>query len=172
MKQPLNTNDYAKLSVENLLDIISDKFHKEIQETFDTVNLQLKIAHKLEPLEEELEFALVMVGEIEKKFTEHIEKEEILLFPILGVTKKRTGVYGEENDTEEFISDLKSEHDILKTQFSQIRKATNQYTCEPSSTPSHKLAYAQLNDLEQDINRLFFVEEEYLFPRVLRVQHK
>lgn len=171
MKQTSNSSDYAKLKTGDLLDVISNDFQKEIVETIETVNLQLKTAHKLEPFDEELEFALVTSQEVEEKFTELISKEEKFLFPILRTSKKRVQGEDEKIDFRSFISSLKEEHQKLKKQFSMIRKATHNYNCEPSYTPSHKLAFAQLNDLEQDFNRLFFVEEEYLFPRALKLQN-
>jgi iron-sulfur cluster repair protein YtfE (RIC family) len=170
MKQTSTSTDYAKLSIGDLLRVISDDFQKEMVETFETVNTQLKTAHKLEPLDEELEFALVTSQQVEEKFMELINKEEKFLFPLLTFSKKKQVADEEKSDFNSFISALKTEHQNLKKQFSLIRKATGNYNCEPSFTPSHKLAFAQLNDLEQDFNRLFFVEEEYLFPRALKLQ--
>lgn len=172
MKHSLTINDYTKLSTKDLLNIVSTDFHPGMRETFATANLQLETAHKLEPLEEELEFAWVLLKEMKKNFLQHIEKEKQLLFPLFSATKKRQRIQDEENELEDFIGNLKAEHMVLKKQISAIRKATKNYTTEPTHTPSHKLAYAQLNNLEQDFNRLFFVEEEYLFPRALRLNNK
>lgn len=172
MKRPSNINDYTKLSIQELLEIVATDFHKGMRETFATVNLQLEIAHKLEPREEELEFAWASLKEMERDFIQHISKEEQLLFPILTHPKKRQALPEEAKELNYFISNLKAEHALLKTQIAQIKRITNNYAAEPSFTPSHKLAYAQLNDLEQDFNRLFFVEEEYLFPRAIRFNNK
>jgi iron-sulfur cluster repair protein YtfE (RIC family) len=172
MKRALNTSDYTKMSIQDLLNVITNDFHNEMKETFETVNLQLTTAYNLEPREEELEFACVTMKQTEKKFVEHIEKEEQLLFPLFSISKKRKNNSADGIDLEEFIDGLRSEHNWIRQQIGQIRKATNNYKSEPAFTPSHKLAYAQLNDLEQDFTRLFFIEEEYLFPRALKIHAK
>ena len=172
MLQQTNTRDYAKLNIHDLTKVVSVEFHKGIRETFATVNMNLEIAHKLEPYEEELEYAWANLKSMEKKFEEHIRKEEQFLFPIFSVVKKRLRDNDREIDFKNFIDSLISDHRWLKKQMEQIRKVTNQYTCEPSNTPSHKLAYAQLNDLEQDFNKMFFVEEEFLFQRALKIHGK
>lgn len=172
MINPSHSREYDKLSIHDLLRIVSDEFQKEIKETFATVNMNLEVAHKLEPNEEELEFVFAKLKSMEAKFLEHIYKEEQLLFPIFSVAKKRLRSIDEKNNFEKFINSLKAEHNWIKEQINLIRKATRNYQCEPSNTPSHKLAFAQLNDLEQDIHKIFFVEEEFLFRRALKFEGK
>ncbi len=169
MRRFNNTGEYAKFSIQDLLETVSNDFHASMKDTIATVLVQLETSHKLEPQEEELEFALQALKEMEQKFNEHILKEEFLLFPLFNIEQKKRGTAQQLYGVEEFIRELKYEHEWMKDRFARIGKATHHYQCPMSATPSHKLAYAQLNDLEQDFTRLFFVEEEYLFPRLIRL---
>ena len=171
MRRTINSTEFEKLNANELLDLISSDFHSATSEKLATVNLQLETAHKCDVQDEELEFALRTIKNVRKKFEEHVGKEERLLFPLLSVHKKKHNIPDNTKDVTGFIAELKEEHQWIKNQFSLMRKATHEYQCPIDSFPSHKLAYAQLNDLEQDFNRLFFVEEQYIFPRILRDHH-
>ena len=172
MKRIMNSREFEKLNGSDLLHLISTEFHAGMREKLETVNMQLATADRCEPENEELEFTLATLKSINEKFLEHVGKEERLLFPLISIARKKESVESEKKNVAEFIVELKKEHNWLKNQLQLIRKATNDYQCQINSSPSHKLAYAQLHDLEQDFNRAFFVEEEYLFPRLLRIHHK
>jgi len=163
-----NNGEYARLSVQELLDLVSGQMHDGAKDAMDTALVQLETAHKLEPNDEALEFAMVSLKTMQEKFNAHSGKEERLLFPLFKNGRSRNEAL--KNGVENFVAELLQEHDWLRTRLDWISRATRKYQCEPTATPSHKLAYAHLNDLEQDFNRLFFVEEEYLFPRLIRLQ--
>ncbi|MCX6310567.1 MAG: hemerythrin domain-containing protein [Bacteroidetes bacterium] len=172
MLQRTNSKDYARLGIKDLIKVISVEFHIGIRENFATLNLNLETAHKLEPHGEELEFAWATLKTMEEKLKEHIQKEEQFLFPVFSIARKRMKEDGESINLEMFIDSLKGEHLWLKKQLLQIQTITNHYKCEPTYTPSHKLAFALLNDLEQNLNKMFYVEELFLFPLALKIQNK
>lgn len=168
MNRNVNTSEYEKLSSHELLNLVSSEFHAATRETLATVCVQLDTAHKCDVDDEEIEFALTTMKLLSEKFEEHVGKEERLLFPLLSVAKRKRSDAKELKDVAEFIEDLKEEHKWVKSQFALVRKATNDYQCDIDSFPSQKLAYAHMNNLEQDFNRSFFVEEQYIFSRILR----
>jgi iron-sulfur cluster repair protein YtfE (RIC family) len=172
MNHTINKTELGKLNGNDLLNLISSEFHVGMNESFTSVSQQLEIARKLEAIDEELEFSLVSIKKIREKFLEHMQKEERLLFPLLSSPRKSKTSLNGENGIGEFIAELKEEHTWIRKQFDLINKATHHYECDTDSTPSHKLAFAQLNDLEQDFKKLFFIEEEYVFPRLIRQQFK
>jgi len=172
MKRTVNTGEFENLNSNELLDLVSTDFHSATRETLDTVDVQLQTAHKCDPKDEELEYAWTVIKTMRGKFEEHVRKEERLLFPLLTVSKRKSINSNEAREVVDFIGELKEEHQEIKNQFVLLRKATHEYECAVDSFPSQKLAYAQLNNLEQDFNRIFFVEEEYVFPRLLRFYNK
>jgi iron-sulfur cluster repair protein YtfE (RIC family) len=169
MRRTLNNSEFEKLNGRELVDFVSNDLHEGIGEKLSTVNLQLKTASKCEDLNEEIEFSLAVITSLQARFIEHVGKEEQLLFPLLTHVRKKHNESKEASGVMEFIAELKEEHQWMKNQLKQIREATHEYECDINSCPSHKLAYAQLNDLEQDFTHLFFVEEQYLFPYLFRL---
>lgn len=168
MLQKIKSRGYEQFSNSELLGIVDKEFHKKIAETLTTLSLNLETAHQLEPYEEELEYAWTNVKAMEELFSEHIQKEEQLLFPVFSNGKKRIRFNGEKRDLGNFIDKLIADHSLLKNQITQIRMVTEQYKCETSATPSHKLAFSLLSELEHDLNKMVFVEEEFLFPRAMK----
>lgn len=75
MKSLSNINQFAKSTMPDLLHIISTRFHCGMRDTIATVIVQLEAARKLEPHDEELEFALANLKVIEHYSIEHIEKD-------------------------------------------------------------------------------------------------
>lgn len=64
------------------------------------------------------------------------------------------------------IPQLVESHQHMLHLLEQIDKLSEQCTNSQSCSPLHKLGYAHINNLRQDVSRLFFLEEEYLFPRL------
>ncbi len=168
MKQIINNSEFENLDCEELFDLISEQFHSEMKESLAIVNMQLETV--LKSGKKEIGGAVTTIQSIREKFLEYIDMENHLLFPLLPINDKKHIDVKEEKNLAEFISDLKERHQGMKKQFQQIRYTTNGYKCDIDSSPSHKLAFTQLKDLEQDFNHLFFVEEEYLFPRFFSSQ--
>lgn len=172
MNYTTNNTALGKMGGMDLVHLISNEFHSGMNESFITVRQQLETAKKLQAEDEEMEFSLEKIKKIQEKFLEHSQKETRLLFPLLNSSKSKKSFMKEEENIGEFVEELREEHEWIKKQFNLIRSATHHYECDVDSTPSHKLAYAQLNDLDQDFKRLFFIEEEYLFPKLVRQQFK
>lgn len=136
-----------------------------IKEAVDVAQGQLNVAEKLTPNDTTLQSVLQIVRDLKSALHNHIAKEDRLLYPLMRTASNGTWVAaGSEIKT--FVQEIIHEHSELKELLSQLRRATADYSCSPKASPSQKLAFAQLNVLEQDLNMLFYVEEEYLFPKI------
>lgn len=172
MRPPINNQNYSLLPLRELAILISDDYHAKLKEAMETVLVQLDAAHHIDAEKKELGLAHDFIIQIRDFFLQHAGKEERFLFPLLN---NESGKRPSGRDTEElrrFINELKAEHRQLMTQLTKLRSLTNTYNATPMASPSQKLAYAQMNDFEQDVNRLIYIEEEFLFPRLLSVYQK
>lgn len=172
MRPQINNQNYARLPLKELAVLIATDYHATLKESMETVLVQIEAANRIEPGNRELSKASVLIEQIRDFFIQHAGKEERLLFPLLNTNSenRRTGRDAEE--LRRFITELKSEHRQLSVELQKIRLLTNSYNTEPTASPSQKLAYAQLNDFEQDVNRLIYIEEEFFFPRLLLIYQK
>lgn len=172
MKQTFYTSDYSRLPLRELAVLIAQDYHSSLKEAIDTVLVHLDTAYSIHSSDKKLVRIRALASRIREMFVEHAEKEERLLFPMLlaDTDKRFTG-----RDIQEFrlfLGELKAEHRRLGEEFTNVRDLTNNYNFEASASPSEKLAYARLNEFEQDLNRLFYIEEEFLFPRIQAINQK
>lgn len=137
-----------------------------MREALDAVTLQLDVAQKLDQKDQDLAGVIQLVLKIKQEFVSHLEKEENLFFPIIHSETTDVSSLISHAELTEFISELKTEHEQNRSTLNSLRRMTNQYQFPSSAPPSKKLAYALLNDLEQDFNRLYYIEEEHIFPKV------
>lgn len=172
MRPPINNNNYSRLPLKELAVLIATDYHSTLKESMETVLVQLEAAHKIDPQNKDLTKAHAQVRLIREFFLQHAGKEERLLFPLLNASSEKRPSGRDAEEVRQFVQELKVEHRQLMTELVRMRSITNTYNSEPAASPSQKLAYAQLNDFEQDVNRLVYIEEEFLFPRVLLLYQK
>ncbi|HEU4716571.1 MAG TPA: hemerythrin domain-containing protein [Bacteroidia bacterium] len=172
MKRSIATGmqEYSKLNPVELKEVIVSKFHETIRDTIGMAETQLAAAGKIEKTEE-VEVVMNFLEKLKHSFEQHAMREERLLFPLLSLESREEAIR-EIEEIGTFISELKKEHENMERELDLIKMATNNYQCDPMASPSHKLAYAHLNDVGQDFRRMFFIEEEFLFPRILRFNLK
>lgn len=139
-------------------------------ESFNTAITQLETAHRIESGEEEVNYILGVVKKMREVFIGNAGKEERFLFPLINLRSEQMKIASEMKELGDFISELKENQQWIKTEISKIRRITLEYHCPVNASPSHKLAYARLSVLEQDFNRLAFIEEEFLFPKLQKIR--
>lgn len=171
-RTPSNSTEYNRLNTRELVTLIAADYHPALKDALDSVIVQMETAQKVESGDQNVKKTLATIRLFRDLFLEHSGKEERLLFPLVTnpADKKMSG--NDVSEIREFLAELKSEHRRMEEEIDRIRIYTDHYSSEPSASPSHKLAYAQLNEFEQDFNRLVFVEEEFLFPRLSLIVKK
>ncbi len=71
------------------------------------------------------------------------------------------------------VPKLLESHQQMCRILDQINELSEKGINSQAYSPMQKLGYAHINNLRQDVSRLFFLEEEYLFPRLhLLNRHK
>jgi len=123
------------------------------------------VAEKITPDDTTLQSVLQIVRDLKSALYTHLAREYRLLYPVMRAASNGTWVAAG-SEIKSFVQEMISEHAALKETLAQLRRATADYNSLPKASPSQKLAFAQLNVLEQDLNMLFYVEEEYLFPKI------
>lgn len=65
---------------------------------------------------------------------------------------------------------MHQEHEILDKALSRFRMLTNNYSPPDSSCPSHRLSFALLKELDNDLLQHLYLENEILFPRAIEME--
>lgn len=172
MRPPINNQNYSRLPLRELAVLIATDYHSNLKEAMETVLVQLEAAHRIDPENAELSQARAQIILIRDFFLQHAGKEERFLFPLLNGDSEKRASGRDAEELRRFIAELKTEHRQLMSELTRLRSLTHTYNSKPAASPSQKLAYAQMNDFEQDVNRLVYIEEEFFFPRLLLVYQK
>jgi regulator of cell morphogenesis and NO signaling len=67
---------------------------------------------------------------------------------------------------------MEQDHQILQDSILQFRHLTNNYTPLTGICPSHKVLLAKLRELDNDITQHFYLENDILIPKVIRMEQE
>jgi regulator of cell morphogenesis and NO signaling len=70
----------------------------------------------------------------------------------------------------EFI--MEQEHETSVNDLLQLRKLTNNYTPPLNACLTHKVVFSKLKEIDSDISRHIYLENEILFPQVVEMENK
>jgi regulator of cell morphogenesis and NO signaling len=65
---------------------------------------------------------------------------------------------------------MEEEHDTMEKVLNQLRELTNHYTAPEGACTSHRLAYALLKELDDDLVQHMYLENEILFPKAIAME--
>lgn len=137
--------------------------HKVVNRHGDTRPELPKIQAKLAQLSEEL--------------TEHLAKEEVVLFPYIAKleraldegTEKPHGCFGSVANP---IAMMTQEHDAAGELLAEIRNLSGNFTPPAGACPTFHGFYRGLSEFEQDLHQHIHLENNILFPRALALEDR
>ncbi len=105
--------------------------------------------------------------------TTHMQKEEILVFPLI---RKMVKLNREGSDFEKIYEDVKKniallddEHQAEGERFVKIAEVTSSYTVPADGCTTYRITYQTLSDFEQDLHRHIHLENNILFVKALQL---
>ena len=172
--QSYNQINFNEINPNELIDYIVSKHHG-----FTKNMLSLAINHcESVELQNEREITTLnqQLKELQKMTLEHFIAEEEILYPYvkkllewqkLGNKNLIPTVNLLENPINRFIE----EHASILNLLNEIRKTTNNYTVSLNAKPALKLLHAELFELEQDLQKQIYIENNILFSKLLSLQN-
>ncbi len=100
--------------------------------------------------------------EMNEYLSKHFQLEDSLFDSFLQKTKPYNFIEETQN-----IKIILMEHDQIRKYLNEIRILCDQFTPPRESRSSVKLLYAQLFNIEQDVKKHMFIQEDILFPKIL-----
>lgn len=156
-ERELSVENYRKLGLRDLEQLYTTKIIPHINESLTSISTLMKSGAEVKVVPGLHAQATELLEQFVQVYTNHSAKEVTLIAMLLNRKSEKLA---------DVIPQLKESHSQMRRLLMQIGELGVE--CDKLHTCSylHKLGYAYVNNLRQDISRLFFLEEEYLFPRL------
>lgn len=163
---------WEKQKLRDLLQYIMDAHHSYLYMALPNLHRMLnELYSKHSKTHPELSNVHYLFSILKIELEQHIIMEEELIFPkILAYEKKPT--LNALIDIIEFIEDLEREHVHINHLLKDLREATSDYTVPRVASDSYRMVYVKLDELESDLFQHLHLENNILFPRLLREMKK
>ncbi len=162
----------------DLIDHIKNTHHKYTREEiarlgplFDKV---CKVHGENHP---ELFRILGIFRELAQELTNHLMKEEIVLFPFIvrmeeAAIENRSMVPAPFGTVQNPVSMMEHEHDAAGNALRAMREASNEYSAPADACVSYQTLYNALAAFETDLHQHIHLENNILFPRAVAMEKR
>jgi regulator of cell morphogenesis and NO signaling len=172
-----NLNDDAAMfhyiHLSQLCDYIVGTHHAYVKQSLPQIYAYLeKIAFKHGNRHPELQEIFQLFSQLKEELSEHMFKEEEVLFPRIKEIEKN---FTERNSCsipvagyiESPVAVMEHEHDQAGDLMEQIRIKTNNYTPPVDACTTYRVAFASLLAFEADLHQHVHLENNILFPKAI-----
>jgi regulator of cell morphogenesis and NO signaling len=170
--RPLPYNDW---SLDFLADYIVNTHHSYVKKTIpDLRNYSQKVAQVHGAHHPELLEINELVQEVCDEMSEHMIKEEVVLFPYVKHLAKTQGKvkFDSLETVQEPIDIAVTEHEVVGGNMEQIRQLTHNYELPEDACASYSYLFKTLNEFEDDLHTHVHLENNILFPKALTLEKK
>jgi len=114
------------------------------------------------------------VKAVNAEFTEHMVKEEQVLFPFIKeLVSKNNGAQklpSSFGSVEGPINMMEAEHEMVGKNMEEIRALSVNYSLPEDACASYSLLYKMLEEFEDDLHTHIHLENNILFPKALALE--
>ena len=166
--------DFDKMSLTQLANYIVLTHHDYIKRELPLIYSYLqKVASKHGDRHPELLAVFNAFVELQEDLIQHMEKEEIILFPRIMMVE----LYSHDNSevqinrsyVESPITVMEQEHENAGELLAQMRELTNNYSLPADACTTYRLTFAALQAFEMDMHQHIHLENNILFPKTIKL---
>jgi regulator of cell morphogenesis and NO signaling len=171
--RPLPYNDW---NLDFLADYIVNTHHSYVRKTLpDIKGYALKVAQVHSAQHPELIPIQQLVEEVNKELTEHLVKEEKILFPfikelVMAKDRSQSPRAVQFGSVQNPIQMMEAEHETAGKCMEEIRTLSNNYALPEDACASYSLLFKMLNDFEEDLHIHVHLENNILFPKAVALE--
>ncbi len=167
---------YDEWSIDFLADYITQTHHAYVRKNLpDIRTYALKVMKVHGNQHPELLQVQQLVEAVYEELTEHMMKEEQVLFPFIkhlaaakqGNQTYAPGSFGKVNNP---IQMMEAEHEAVGKNMETIRTITQNYTLPQDACASYSLLYRMLDEFEDDLHLHIHLENNILFPKAIDIE--
>lgn len=168
---------YNEWTLDFLADYIVNTHHSYVRKTIPTLRQYSEKVTKVHgDKHPELKTINKLVQEVCDEMSEHMLKEEGILFPYVKqiVNNKKTKTpqhsFGNFKSIQEPIDEMESEHDFVGRNMEEARNVSNNYALPEDACASYSFLFKTLDEFENDLHIHVHLENNILFPKALEME--
>ncbi len=173
----IENDDWTSKSLKSLSEHIVNKHHAYVKRELPRLAvLAAKVVNRHGATKAELPVIAGTLAQLDMELTQHLEKEEAVLFPYIvdleraisdNVAKPRSCFGTVANP----IAMMTQEHDAAGMLLAEIRRLSRNFTTPDDACPTFHAFYDGLKEFEQDLHQHIHLENNILFPRAIELEH-
>lgn len=168
--------NWAGKSLESLSTHIVTMHHAYVKRELPRLAvLAEKVVNRHGPTKTELPVIAATLTQLDKELTQHLAKEEAVLFPYI-TDLERAAAIGAAKPHSCFgtvanpIAMMTQEHEGAGTLLAEIRRLSHDFTTPEDACPTFHAFYDGLKEFEQDLHQHIHLENNILFPRAIELE--
>jgi len=171
---PAVERDWSKATLTELADHIEQTHHAYLKNELPRLEyLVNKVANRHGSHTPQLVELAQVFNAFKAELESHMQKEEVVLFPICRQLDSATGPqHFHCGSVENPIAVMIREHDDAGAALSRMRELTNNYTPPLDACNAYRALFDSLRQLEQDMHRHVHKENSILFPKTAELEAK
>ncbi|MFH7014976.1 iron-sulfur cluster repair di-iron protein [Flavobacterium sp. FlaQc-47] len=173
-----NTIDFNSWPLDLLADYIEKTHHRYVEDK-STVLIQFldKLCKVHGAAHPELFKINELFTECAGELSQHMKKEELMLFPFIKrmvKTKESNGVLNPPSfgSVSNPIAMMMQEHTNEGERFNEIAALTNNYTAPSDGCTTYKVTFAMLKEFEEDLHKHIHLENNILFTKAVILEEE
>ena len=168
--------DWLRASLENLSGHIVATHHAYVKRELPRLaELALKVVAQHGATTPELRVIQTTLARLDEELTQHLAKEEAILFPYIVALERATATgtalpHGCFGTVAHPIAMMTQEHDAAGVLLAEIRALSHNFVTPADACPTYHAFYDGLKDFEQDLHQHIHLENNILFPRAIELE--
>jgi len=160
------------MGASELCDYIEKRHHTYIRLTASELADHLETCLKLEKTDHpELKEILIRFKELRSELEQHFNREERILFPLIRelqeAKEKKMPSTITSSMLEKSLDKMNDDHKQIYQLLQLLRTLSKDYLAPENSAPTLKKSYQELHDLEEDLMKQFYLEENILNNKLI-----
>lgn len=168
--------DYKNWDLQFLAQHIENVHHRYVEEAIPIlVQYTDKVASVHGKTNPELMQVRDIFKEVANELTQHMKKEELILFPFIG-KMERASKNDEKMNRPHFgtvenpITMMEDEHEAVGDLLKEIASLTDNYTLPKHACNTYQAMFHKLQEFENDLHLHIHLENNILFPKALAME--
>jgi regulator of cell morphogenesis and NO signaling len=168
--------DWTRMPLASLSAHIVATHHAYVKKELPRLaELAKKVVNRHGATKAELPVIQSKLAQLDEELTQHLQKEEVILFPyvedleraVANGGAKPQGCFGSVSSP---IAMMTQEHEAAGTLLVEIRGLSNNFTTPADACPTFHAFYDGLKEFEQDLHQHIHLENNILFPRAVALE--
>jgi len=166
-------SDFNAWPLDLLIDYIEKIHHRYVRNKIKEITPYLDKVCKVHGANHpELHQIKALFTESAEDLTQHLYKEEIILFPYIrhmcaGELAAAQSSFGSVGNP---IHTMEHEHDTEGNRYRTIRELSNDYTSPADACTTYRVCFSMLEEFENDLHKHIHLENNILFPAAVRME--